>query len=250
MLKENRVRRLAGWLQSSRRTVALTGAGVSTDSGIPDFRGPDGLWGEEDPLKVASLKGLVDEPRRFYQFWADKLGDLQAASPNISHKTLAKLESEEILDRVITQNIDGLHTEAGSRGVLEIHGNCETSSCMDCGKELPTHEILDSIENPDVPTCPDCGGPLRPNVVLFGEEPTSDFDLAVEEMNKSDLLLILGTSLEVNPAASLIPEFKAAGGRSVQVDKAPPTRDEQMIDLYIQAELSSVMETITRFIPT
>lgn len=198
-------RRARTLLRHSRRAVALTGAGHSTPSGIPDFRSPGtGLWSRIDPMEVASIHSFVRDPHRFFE-WFTEMGDqMMSAEPNPAHYALAELEERGILRAVVTQNIDGLHQKAGSRCVLELHGNSKTATCLSCGRQTEGATLLrDFCESGQVPHC-SCGGLIKPDVVLFGEMlPPKVLEKAQEEIVRCDLLLVVGSSLTVSPAAQL-----------------------------------------------
>ncbi len=237
------MKEIASWLEQAGSAYALTGAGVSTDSGIPDFRGEDGLWAELDPMEVASSRALHENPRDFFEFWVDRFSSLKEASPNITHRTLEELESAGLLTGVITQNIDGLHAEAGSEKVYQLHGNFRFSRCEGCGKELPTAEILHRFRGGELPYCTDCGELIRPEVVLFGEQLPEEVTEAEKELARADLLLVLGSSLEVYPVASLVPHFESTGGRLViiNLDRTPYDR---RADLVHHGELAAAMKAL------
>jgi NAD-dependent deacetylase len=235
------VEHLAQMLQEAQYAVALTGAGVSTDSGIPDFRSPGtGLWAQYNPFEVASLEGFRSNPERFYQFWRQRFAKLASAQPNITHRVLAELEARGYLKCVITQNIDDLHRRAGSTRVLEVHGNYMRGLCIGCHRTYTIQEIFEKVERHRVPLCDHCHSLLKPDVVLFGELLTPDFDQALEEIAQSDLLVVLGTSLEVYPVAGLVPQAKSLGARLVIVNR-DETPFDSIADLVIRSELQPVM---------
>jgi NAD-dependent deacetylase len=228
-------------LQKARYAVAFTGAGVSTDSGIPDFRSPgSGLWEQHNPMEIASIEGFRSNPARFYEFWRWRFAKLASASPNVTHQLLAELESQGHVKCVITQNIDNLHRQAGSRRVLEVHGNFTRGLCIGCKKTYTIQEIFAKVERQRIPLCDSCQNLLKPDVVLFGELLTSDFDHALDEIERCDLLLVLGTSLEVYPAAALVPQAKRRGVKVVIVNR-DKTPFDSTADLVIQSELQPVM---------
>jgi NAD-dependent deacetylase len=193
-------------LATSRYAIALTGAGVSTPSGIPDFRGPEsGLWVQVDPMEVATLMAFRRRPEAFYR-WIRPLADqVRVAQPNSAHVALTKMERSGMVQAIITQNIDGLDLQAGSRRVIEIHGNFRTATCLNCYGKTSGQVVLDQLVNGvGVPICQDCGGTLKPDVILFGEQiPYAALLSAYEETKRCDLLLVAGSSLTVEPAASL-----------------------------------------------
>lgn len=199
------LRRAAELIKVSRCTLALTGAGISTESGIPDFRSPGtGLWNKMDPFKVASASAFLKDPAAFYRSFAELWHGYRQAEPNDAHRALARLEQEGMLSGVITQNIDGLHIKAGSRTVWEVHGNLRTCRCLSCGRSFSFEFLWERYrggENP--PRCGECRGVLRPNVVLFGDPLGEEFYAAARAMERCQLLITVGTSLTVYPVASL-----------------------------------------------
>ncbi|MCS6937421.1 MAG: NAD-dependent deacylase [Candidatus Bipolaricaulota bacterium] len=238
------VEELVKGLLEARYAVALTGAGVSTDSGIPDFRSPgSGLWRHVNPMQVASIEGFFADPVRFYEFWCWRFAKLSSAVPNITHRLLAELEERGILRAVITQNIDDLHRKAGSKRVLEAHGNFTRGRCVACRKLYAIEEIFVKVERAGLPRCDDCGQLLKPDVVLFGELLPPSFEEAMAEVERSDLLWVLGTSLEVYPVAGLVPQAKQEGAKVFIVNREP-TPFDGIADLVIHSELAPVMERV------
>ncbi len=208
-------RRLAELIRSRAPVVALTGAGISVPSGIPDFRSPgSGLWTQVDPMEVAHIDVWRADPRRFWRFYGERFHVLEDKRPNRAHEVLAELERRGLLAAVITQNIDRLHERAGSREVVEVHGSIARSSCLRCGSRYPLAEVRARLAaDPEgVPRC-DCGAPLKPDVVLFGEYlPMEALARAERLAAGAALLLCIGTSLEVHPVAGLPERTLAAGG--------------------------------------
>lgn len=215
-------------VRDAKHLVALTGAGISTPSGIPDFRSPgSGLWEHADPMSVASIWGFVEHPQGFYD-WVKPLAALMfSAIPNPAHCALAELEAMGLLHAVITQNIDTLHQKAGSKRVLEVHGHMREATCIRCyhlerGEPLIEKFIVDGV----IPTCEVCGGIMKPNVVLFGEMlPTSIMYEAEQESKKCDVMLIAGSSLEVAPAADLPLVAKKHGAKLIVVNRSSTMAD-------------------------
>ncbi|MCX8103127.1 MAG: NAD-dependent deacylase [Candidatus Bipolaricaulota bacterium] len=242
------IERLAQMLRAAHYGVALTGAGVSTDSGIPDFRSPRiGLWAQYNPMEVASIGGFRSNPVRFYEFWRVRFAKLADAQPNITHITLAQLEARGYLKCVITQNIDDLHRKAGSQRVLEVHGNYTRGLCMGCKKPYTIHEIFEKVERHRVPLCDECSDLLKPDVVLFGELLTPDFDKALDEIARCDLLVVLGTSLEVYPVAGLVPQAKRRGAQVAIVNR-DETPFDPIADIVIRSKLHPVMAELQRIL--
>jgi NAD-dependent deacetylase len=220
------VTQLAELVRDARSVVALTGAGISVPSGIPDFRSPQtGLWANVDPMEVAHIDAWRRDPERFWQFYGDRFQRLEGKEPNGAHRALAALEARGRLDAVVTQNIDMLHRRAGSRNVIEVHGTIETSSCLACGARYPLAEVRDRLEG-RVPRC-DCCQPLKPDVVLFGENlPLGAMEQATALAARADVLLCIGTSLEVWPVAGLAEVTQRAGGAVAIVTQGPTPFDD------------------------
>ncbi len=238
--------RLAQFVTTGRRVVALTGAGVSTESGIPDFRSPEGgLWSQFDPRRLASVSGLRADPHSFYAFWRWRFGRLAEAQPNLCHRVLAALESCGRLAAVITQNIDGLHRRAGSQRVLEVHGTYTQCHCLDCAADASAELFWQQLEKDAIPTCALCGGLIKPWVVLFEEAMPPAFEEAIAEVRQSDRLLVLGSSLEVYPVAGLVPQSHAAGAEVAIVNR-DPTPYDGLARVLVHGELGTVMAELAR----
>ena len=218
---------LAELLRSSRRTVALTGAGISVPSGIPDFRTPgEGLWENVDPMEVASIGAFHSDTRRFWDFYRPRFHMLADKRPNRAHEALAELEARGLLAAVITQNIDRLHRAAGSRNVVEVHGTIETSSCTSCRSRWPLEEVDELFDGDGIATCTACLGKVKPDVVLFGEMlPMEAIEQARILAESADLMLCVGSSLEVYPVAGLPELTLAAGGELAIVTRGPTPYD-------------------------
>jgi NAD-dependent deacetylase len=213
-------------LRAAQMAVALTGAGVSTESGLPDFRSPGGLWADVDPMRVASLSAFRRDPGAVYAFYQDRLSRLGGAQPNPAHRALADLERGGLLRAVITQNVDGLHQAAGSRRVLELHGSLRRAACPDCGARADIVVLTDALAAGRQPHCPVCAGPLKPDVVLFGELlPLTVFAEADALCREADALLVVGSSLTVTPAAELPQTLLDRGGRLIIVNREPTPYD-------------------------
>lgn len=196
----------ADLFRSARRVVALTGAGISTPSGIPDFRSEGtGLWSRDEPLEVASLSTFRTHPERFYAWFHPLARQIYEALPNPAHQALAALEQAGYLHATLTQNIDLLHQKAGSQQVIEMHGTLDTLSCTQCFRRYSHRHFLPAfIEQHTIPHCPDCGAILKPDVILFGEQlPQKALYQAQQEARNCDLFIVIGSSLEVLPVAGL-----------------------------------------------
>lgn len=204
------VDRLAELLRGRQPCVVLTGAGISTESGIPDFRSAGGIWERYDPFEVANIDSLRRDPARVWEFYALRLDALEQAEPNDGHRALAELEQHGWIRAIVTQNVDGLHQRAGSRDVVEVHGSLREAECLACGVRV---RMADAIASLPLPACPECGEVLKPGVVMFGELlPVDAIARAQQLAAEAGLLLVVGSSLEVHPVAALPGETLAAGG--------------------------------------
>jgi NAD-dependent deacetylase len=236
-LDRQQLQRAARLLREARKTVALTGAGISTPSGIPDFRSSDsGLWRRYDPMKVASLTAFRYDPQAFYAWIRPMAKTILDAAPNAAHYALATLEKHGLLAGIITQNIDDLHRRAGSRRVYEIHGHLRTATCIRCFQREATEKLLPAfIESGEVPRCPKCGGVLKPDVVLFGEQlPYQVVAKAEALIARSDLVLVVGSSLEVTPAALFPVTALNAGAQLIIINRDPTYLDERATAIFRQ----------------
>ncbi|MFH1539593.1 MAG: NAD-dependent deacylase [bacterium] len=212
------VERIAESIARSQPAVALTGAGHSTPSGIPDFRSPGtGLWDKIDPMEVASIHGFMANPAKFYRFMAPLSEMVKNSKPNPAHYALAELGEMGLLKSVITQNIDNLHQEAGSKNVIELHGSGETGTCMNCGKNFPRADFEPLLDAESVPRCDGCGGVIKPDVVLFGEAlPYEALMQAQKDSESCGVMLVVGSSLTVAPA-SMLPQLALRAGAKVSI---------------------------------
>ena len=244
--------RLAGLLRSARRAVALTGAGISVPSGIPDFRSPQtGLWANVDPMEVAHIAVFRRDPERFWGFYGARFAALRGKRPNAAHRALAELERRGLIEAVITQNIDGLHRAAGTRDLIEVHGSIASSGCPACDAgPVELEEVRERLAAaPDgVPRCAACGAALKPDVVLFGELlPAAALERASQLAAGADLLLCVGSSLEVFPVAELPRITLAAGGEValVTAGRTPYDREAAVkLDGDVVAELDAVLAAL------
>jgi NAD-dependent deacetylase len=239
---------IAHEIKHARRAVAFTGAGISVESGLGTFRGKDGLWSRYDPAEVASIESFTRDPRKFWEFAREIGWMFLTAKPNAAHMALAELEAMKRLDSVITQNVDGLHQRAGSKHVVEIHGNAGRIICTRCSAEYATEKIVDRIAQQEVPTCSKCSGLLKPDVTLFGEPvPKDAFDQALKKVRSTDLLLAVGTSLEVYPAASL-PEIAKKGGAKIVSIDSERTGWDNLCDYSVNGQAGEILPRIVQAI--
>jgi NAD-dependent protein deacetylase/lipoamidase len=222
--------RLAELLRESERAVVLTGAGISVPSGIPDFRTPGtGLWEKVDPMEVAHIDAFRRDPDRFWSFYGQRFASLRHKRPNRAHEIVADLEARGLVRGVITQNVDRLHRLAGSRRVVEVHGSIEWAVCLECGGRVGVDRVLELIDAGVVtPECEACVAPLKPNVVLFGEFLPEDAMAEAQALAAdADLMLCIGSSLEVFPVASLPGVTAASGGRLAIVTQGATPYDRE-----------------------
>ena len=232
--------RLARLVRDARSVVALTGAGVSVPSGIPDFRSPGtGLWQQVDPMEVAHIDAFHGDPARFWGFYGPRFATLSSKLPNRAHQALAELERRGLLDAVITQNVDMLHRKAGTRELVEVHGSIASCSCPACGGAVSPDQARERLRaEPDgVPRCDRCAGPLKPDVVLFGELlPEKALRRAQELCERAELLLCIGSSLEVYPVAGL-PDLTLAGGGEVAIVTRGPTPIDELATVRLNGDV-------------
>ncbi|MCX8044357.1 MAG: NAD-dependent deacylase [Desulfobacterota bacterium] len=216
MYTDASIERLARDIVASKKTVALSGAGMSVESGIPTFRGKGGLWEKYNPEEYGHITTLRYHPERAWIMLKDMQLAILPAKPNAGHYALAELEALGLLSSIITQNVDGLHHVAGSKNVIEFHGNLQTTSCMDCGFQQPSSAVpLDTIP----PRCPKCNGPVKPDAVFFGEAiPLDALTRSHQEAQSCELMLVIGTEAVVYPAASMPEIARSAGAKVVEIN--------------------------------
>ena len=236
---------LAGLIREAGSVVALTGAGISVPSGIPDFRSPGtGLWANVDPMEVAHISVWRRDPARFWGFYGQRFAILDGKQPNGAHRALVELERRGALDAVITQNIDGLHAAAGS-DPIEVHGSVASASCLSCGASFPLHETRERMDgDPDgIPRC-DCGQPLKPDVTLFGELlPEAEIQRAYELAERAGLLLCVGSSLEVWPVAEL-PQVTLDSGGAIAIVTIGPTPYDHRAAVKLSGDVVAELEAV------
>jgi NAD-dependent deacetylase len=238
---------LAELLRSAESAVVLTGAGISVPSGIPDFRSPGtGMWEKVDPMEVAHIDAFRRDPDRFWRFYSERFSALRDKGPNPAHEAVAELERRGLVRGVITQNIDRLHRAAGSRRVVEVHGSIEWSVCPECGGRVSLEQVTEQLGySTGAPECLACIAPLKPDVVLFGELlPAAAIAEANTLAEEADLMLCIGSSLEVYPVASLPGTTLGAGGRLAIVTRGrtPYDRDAEVrLDGDVVDELAALL---------
>jgi NAD-dependent deacetylase len=236
----------AGFIRQARRGVALTGAGISTPSGIPDFRSAgSGLWNRYNPLEVASLRAFRYRPERFYAWMRSLAREIVQAQPNPAHYGLTRLEQGGYLRAIITQNVDGLHQRSGARRVLEVHGSIQVLTCIGCYRQFEARGFIEPyIENGDIPRCPECHDVLKPNIILFEEQlPMQVWQQAKEACESSDVCIVVGSSLEVMPVAGLPMQALENGARLIIVNHSPTYIDVRA-DAVIRGNVAEVIPQI------
>jgi NAD-dependent protein deacetylase/lipoamidase len=232
---------LAALIVEAQPCVVLTGAGVSTESGIPDFRSLTGIWAQYDPMEYATIDAFRRDPEKVWDFYSKRLGILADAKPNPAHLALAELERLDLVEAVVTQNVDRLHQAAGSQRVIEVHGSIRTASCLDCGHREPFERVVELLP---VPACADCGAILKPDVVMFGELlPKGAMERAVALVLRARLLVVVGSSLEVYPVAGLVDDALRTGTRVAIVNRGATAYDD-IADLKVDASAGETLADV------
>jgi NAD-dependent protein deacetylase/lipoamidase len=230
-------------LRHAKHAVALTGAGISTPSGIPDFRSPDsGVWDRADPMEVASIYAFRHNPAPFFEWIRPLANTILQAKPNAAHLALASLEANGRLQTIITQNIDLLHSKAGSKNLYELHGSMRHATCLSCHTQVDGLDMWQTYaDTSQIPTCPTCGHVLKPNVILFGEMlPPLTMQLAEREAKRCDLMLVAGSSLVVAPAGDLPLLAKQAGAKLIIINLGQTHMDKQA-DLLFREDVAELL---------
>ena len=239
----------AAWVREARRIVVLSGAGLSTDSGIPDFRGPNGLWTQNpDAEKASTLQNYLDDPELRKRAWQNRLAaPAFTASPNAGHFALVDLEQRGQLSAIVTQNIDGLHQAAGNdpAKVIEVHGTVHWSRCWGCNDRRPMSQMLDRVRRGEAdPPCEICGGIIKSDTILFGQNLVARvIEAAMVAAGRSDLILAVGSTLSVYPAANVVPRAKSAGA-CVIIANGEPTKMDHFADAVLIGSLSDLLPTL------
>jgi NAD-dependent deacetylase len=245
--------KIAGWLRNARRVTVLTGAGISTESGIPDFRGPNGVWTKNPAAeKTATLQYYMSDPEVRRTAWHNRINSgMWSAEPNAAHRALVELERRDRLHTLVTQNIDGLHHAAGQSPaiVVEIHGNVREAKCMTCDWRGPMHDTLERVRaGEDDPECLHCGGILKSATISFGENlVAADLQRSQLEAGRADVFLAIGTSLAVYPAAAL-PEIALRNGSRLVILNAEETPFDALADVVVRDQLGTVLPALVALV--
>lgn len=244
-MKEEDIKRFSEKLKNSKEAYVLTGAGMSTESGIPDFRSKgSGIWNEIDPMKYATRDVLLKEPEKFYQYTFKRFDFLTDKKPNEGHYVLSNLEKKGLIKGIITQNVDGLHQEAGSENVWEVHGNIKNCYCMKCSQKYEFEELVEQVKEKDVPRCHKCQGMLRPDVILFGDPmPQEFFQIAQRLRSKCDFVIVVGSSLQVYPVAGI-----AELGKPMGIVNLESTPYDSRAEVVINSKCSEALKKIEEYI--
>ena len=255
---EATIAELTARIRESRYTVAFTGAGISTESGIPDFRGPGGIWKKMRPIELSEFLADPDARREYWRRKIEGYPGMRDAQPNAGHRALARLYELGKLQTVITQNIDGLHQRAGlpEERVVELHGSNASVACLDCGRRVEWEEVLpffDAHPSPECPRCPECGGWLKPATISFGQAmPAAETRRAFAEAERAEVLLAVGSSLQVYPAAAVPAATRRAGGLVAIVNNEPTVQDD-LAEILIHGAagpiLTELAEQVARRLP-
>ena len=236
---------VAGWLAAARRVLVFTGAGISTESGIPDFRGPNGVWKTRDPLRY-TIQNFVADPEVRRESWQLRLeSPVDSAQPNAAHRAVVTLEETGRVNAVVTQNIDGLHQAAGSRNVIELHGTTREAACLDCGRRMPIEVVLDRVREGDVdPHCESCDGLIKSATISFGQALVeADVDRAMAYAEESDLCLAIGSTLSVWPAAG-VPLHAARTGATLVIVNDGETELDTAAAAVIRGRAGTVLPAL------
>lgn len=246
IIDEDKVNQVAELIKESKYTVVLTGAGVSTGSGIPDFRTPGkGIWEKVDPFKVTSITAFKENPQRFYYFYRPRIEMLSQVSPNAAHKAIAQLEEMGYVKCLITQNIDNLHQRAGSKKVIEVHGTLREAICQRCGKIVSSGILIKKINESKekVPYC-ECGGVFKPNVVLFGEM-LPNLDNAAYESMRADLIMTVGSSLQVSPV-NMLPQYCLDRGGKLIIINFMSTHLDYLAEVVVREDVCKFLPAVVK----
>jgi NAD-dependent deacetylase len=240
---------LAALIEERRPCAVLTGAGISTESGIPDFRSPSGIWSKFDPFEYGSIQAFRADPAKVWSFYAPRFSMLTQAEPNDAHRALAELERRGYVRAVVTQNIDLLHERAGSADVVEVHGSIRTSTCPGCGETYALSEVLALLDGGGAPACTRCGEIVKPDVVFFGELlPPGAIERASALAREAKLLLVVGSTLEVHPVAGLPLETLDAGGEVAIVNRGPTALDARAT-LKVEGNAGEILRAVAQRLP-
>ncbi len=244
MTGTNKINRVGRWLREARRIAVLTGAGVSAESGVPTFRGADGLWRKHKVTELATPEAFQRDPKLVWEFYNWRRDLISKVRPNAAHYALVELEKKKPEFALITQNVDGLHLLAGSKNVLEIHGSLWRVKCTSCRFQTEDRRV----PFPELPRCPDCDSLLRPAVVWFGEALDIEIlEKAFRASQSCDVMLVIGTSAVVHPAASLSLEAKASGAKVVEIN-VEKTPQSSLLDLTILGKASETLEALLKIV--
>jgi NAD-dependent deacetylase len=244
VIDEGKVNQVVKLIKKSKYAIVLTGAGVSTGSGIPDFRTPGkGIWEKVDPFKVTSITAFDENPQRFYYFYRPRIEMLSRVSPNPAHKAISQLEEMGYIHCLITQNIDNLHQRAGSKKVIEVHGTLRKAICRRCGKIISSELLIQKIDESKekVPYC-ECGGVFKPNIVLFGEM-LPNLDNAIYESERADLILTVGSSLQVSPA-NMLPQYCLNRGGKLVIVNFMSTHLDYLAEAVISEDVCDFLPAV------
>lgn len=242
MIDQEKIARLAKDIVEAKKVVALTGAGMSVESEIAPFRGPGGLWEKYNPEEYGHISTLRNAPEKAWIMLSEMHKEITKAVPNKGHEALAELEEMGLLSSIITQNVDGLHHVAGNKEIIEFHGNLLSLICMDCGHSVPSREVsLDEIP----PKCDKCGGPIKPDAVFFGEAiPQNAMVRAQQESSACSLMLVIGTSGEVVPAAFMPNIAKGSGAQIVEINLSETKLTGRVADYLIKGRSGEVLDAV------
>jgi NAD-dependent deacetylase len=255
VLMKDQIEKVAQWIIDAKRVVVFAGAGLSTESGIPDFRSPGGVWDRYNPEDFYFQNFIASEASRekYWQMATEMYEPMKKAQPNLAHRAIAEMETLGRLDCIITQNVDGLHHKAGNseKKIIQLHGTAMHVTCLSCHKRFDREMIQERWKKGEkAPRCNDCGGPLKPATISFGQAmPETETEEAYERSSLCDLFIVIGSSLVVHPAASMPMVAKRNGARLVIINRDPTSCDE-MADLVIHGQAGPVMANVLEIVKT
>lgn len=243
----NELEKAAGIIKNSKNMIALTGAGISVESGIPDFRGAGGLWDKYDPAIYASIYSFKNMPEKVWEMIFELIEMTEEARPNPGHMALAELERMGFLKALITQNIDNLHQEGGSENVIEYHGNAKNLECLKCGREFPSDDFNTSAK--EIPKCLDCGKILKPSVVFFGEMiPQNALYESQKYAEKADVVLVVGTSAIVYPAAGIPAIARGNKAKIIEFNLEETGLTHNLTDIFVQGPAGKTLPALVELL--
>jgi NAD-dependent protein deacetylase/lipoamidase len=245
LFASNDIKEAVAHIVRSETVIALTGAGISVESGIPDFRSPGGIWEKFEPMEYAHIDSFRSDPEKVWKMLVELQGMVGDAKPNQAHNSLAEMEEIGRLQAIITQNIDNLHQDAGSKKVIEFHGNCKRLICLSCGNIIPAELAVKNNEIP--PRCSSCNAIMKPDVIFFGEAiPQEALDESMSLAGRAGTILVVGTSATVAPASSIPLLAKRSGAVVIEINLTPTLLTDNVTDVFLQGKASEILPKLVK----